>query len=199
MQHQFDELYWNNRWQENKTQWDIGAASPALVTFMKQQPDKSVAVLIPGCGNAYEAEALLALGFSNITLLDISEVLAALLQAKWKDNKAIRLFQEDFFKHNRQYDIILEQTFFCALNPTLRPAYTSKMSELLKPGGQLAGLLFNRRFSEEEPPFGGSLEEYQSLFGTKFEILKLEPCYNSILPRTGSELFFHLKKKENAR
>lgn len=199
MANPFDELYWNNRWKENNTQWDIGAASPALIKFMEQQSDKSVAVLIPGCGNAYEAKALLELGFNNITVLDISTSLIAQLQENCKENTQIKILQEDFFLHKTQYDIILEQTFFCALHPSLRPAYSTKMSELLAPNGQLAGVLFNKEFSGIEPPFGGSELEYKQLFGTIFEIIKLAPCYNSIPPRAGAELFFNLLKKQNAR
>lgn len=68
------------------------------------------------------------------------------------------------------------------------------MHELLSPGGKLAGVLFNRRF-EESPPFGGSIEEYETLFKPQFEIKVLAPCYNSIERRAGTEVFINLKTK----
>ena len=68
-----------------------------------------------------------------------------------------------------------------------------KMYQLLNPGGRLVGVLFNRSF-EGGPPFGGNLEEYEELFKEKFEIVKLEPCYNSIQPREGTEVFINVKK-----
>lgn len=69
------------------------------------------------------------------------------------------------------------------------------MSELLKPGGKLIGLLFDRIF-EGGPPFGGDKEEYEQLLKTQFTIKTLEPCYNSIQPRAGTELFMIVEKKK---
>ena len=99
----------------------------------------------------------------------------------------------DFFNHTGQYDLILEQTFFCALDPSLRTNYVQKMSELLKENGKLVGLLFGVQFPNN-PPFGGSREEYLSLFSDTFKINLLEPCYNSVKPRQDSELFFNFSK-----
>ena len=87
----------------------------------------------------------------------------------------------------------VEQTFFCALNPAERPAYAKKMSELLVPGGKVAGVLFDAEF-EGGPPFGGNREEYSRYFVPFFKIKTLERCYNSIKPRAGRELFMILEK-----
>ncbi|MGC1630674.1 MAG: hypothetical protein WA749_01040 [Gelidibacter sp.] len=53
------------------------------------------------------------------------------------------------------FDIIIEQTFFCAIYPKLRNSYTSKSSHLLNEKGKGAGLLFNDTFSYDKPPFRG--------------------------------------------
>jgi methyl halide transferase len=185
------EEYWNNRYLQQKTGWDIGYSSTPLQQYMQSVNNKQSSILIPGCGNAYEAEFLLANGFTNITLLDISTVLTDGLREKFR-NQPITIVTADFFTHEGQYDLILEQTFFCALHPSLRQAYAIQMKQLLKPGGTLAGLLFNQQF-EGGPPFGGSKEEYQKLFGKIFTIQKMELCYNSIKPRSGTELFFVLQ------
>jgi len=190
-----DQQYWNNRYQQAETQWDIGYPSTPLKEYIDQITDKDQPILIPGCGNSYEAEYLLQKGFTNITLIDISSLLTATLEKKFSKhlNKELTIITGDFFELDDQFDLILEQTFFCALDPSLRKAYVKKMHELLKPGARLVGVLFNRSF-EGGPPFGGSLEEYQELFKEKFEITKLEPCYNSIPPREGSEVFINVKK-----
>jgi thiopurine S-methyltransferase len=72
--------------------------------------------------------------------------------------------------------------------------YVEKMHELLSKDGQLAGVLFDFPLTEKGPPFGGSQQEYEKLFSEKFEIKKLERCYNSIKPREGSELFIWVRK-----
>ena len=108
---------------------------------------------------------------------------------------ASQILHGDFFEVNDTFDLILEQTFFCALHPSLRPHYVSKMSELLQPKGKLIGLLFDFPLTNEVPPFGGSKEEYINRFGPKFEIKKLERAYNSIKPRENKELFFIFEVK----
>lgn len=187
-----DAEYWSNRYLENKTGWDIGSSSTPLAEYISQLKDKSISILIPGCGNAYEAEVLLNEGFEHVTLLDISPVLTEELKKKF-EKQSLQIINADFFDHSREYDLILEQTFFCALDPLQRNDYVEKMYSLLNPGGKIAGVLFNRQF-EGGPPFGGSKEEYELLFSKKFSIKKMELCYNSIEARKDSELFFILQK-----
>jgi SAM-dependent methyltransferase len=154
-----------------------------------------MAVLIPGCGNAYEAAYLLENGFANITLIDIAALPVQQLCERFhpESDPRIRILHEDFFTHEGQYDLILEQTFFCAIDPSQRDAYVRKMASLLKPGGILAGVLFNRDF-EGGPPFGGHIDEYRARFSPHFSVRILEPCYNSIGPRAGKEAFFLIEK-----
>ena len=128
-----------------------------------------------------------------MTLVDIAPTPVQLLQQQL-GNKA-RVLLMDFFELKGQFDYILEQTFFCALDPKLRPAYVQQMHQLLAPGGRLAGVLFNRSF-DGGPPFGGSTAEDQHLFAPRFHLVKLEPCYNSIPPRQGTELFMIAEKKQ---
>ncbi|WP_257091566.1 TPMT family class I SAM-dependent methyltransferase [Sphingobacterium sp. E70] len=70
-----DKEYWDNRYKNRETGWDIGYASPALIEYAETVIPKEASILIPGCGNAYEAKALLDKGFKNITLLDIAPTL----------------------------------------------------------------------------------------------------------------------------
>lgn len=191
-----DENYWSERYAGNDTGWDLNGISTPLKEYFDQLTDKDIAILIPGCGSSYEAAYLLQLGFTNITLIDIAAVLCNKLRKQFHSNldTEIKIICDDFFQHNSQYDLIIEQTFFCALDPSLRKEYAAHMHQLLRPGGKLTGVLFNRHF-EGGPPFGGNEAEYGQLFEPFFEIAKMEPCYNSIAPRSGTELFFQLINK----
>jgi len=191
-----DAAFWEERWKEQQTGWDLQSVSPPLKSYIDTITDKHLSILIPGCGNAYEAAYLLDKGFKQITLIDIAPTLVAQLLQKFAPHvgKELTLICGDFFQHTGQYDIILEQTFFCALDPKLRPAYEHHMHMLLKPQGTLAGLLFNKSF-EGGPPFGGNKEEYLDLFQDTFEIKKMEPCTDSVQPRAGAELFIELSPK----
>jgi thiopurine S-methyltransferase len=107
------------------------------------------------------------------------------------------LIHADFFEHEGQYDLILEHTFFCALDPAYRQRYVSQMAALLKPGGKLVGLLFDFPLTEKGPPFGGSDDEYLALFREYLLPLRhLARCQNSVPDRAGKELFFIAQKPD---
>ncbi len=186
--------YWENRYTENETGWDIGVVSTPLKMYIDQLKNKNISILIPGAGNGYEFDYLLNKGFHDTYVMDIAQKpLDTILERNEIEKK--HLIHQDFFEHNGQYDLIIEQTFFCALDPTLRRNYVRKMLELLKPNGKIIGLLFNFELTLQGPPFGGSKEEYIYLFNDYFTIKTLENCYNSIKPRSNRELFFIFEKK----
>ena len=190
-----NENYWSNRYKNNDAAWDIGKVSPPLKKYFDQLTDKSISILIPGCGNAYEAEYLLQNGFKNITLIDISPLPVEKLKHTLAIylNKELTIICDDFFTLTQPFDLIVEQTFFCAIDPSLRPAYVDKIHELLKTNAKWVGVLFNRTF-DGGPPFSGNIAEYHLLFKDKFEIKIMDECYNSIAARKGSELFVILQK-----
>lgn len=188
--------FWDERYLSGQHGWDVGAVTEPLKKFIDSIENKNISILIPGCGNAYEAEYLLQNGFTNITLIDISPVLVDDIKKKFAGQlgKNIQVVCEDFFDFEGSFDLILEQTFFCAINPARRGEYVAKMKQLLAPEGKLAGVLFNREFAEAGPPFGGNKEEYLKLFEPELQVIKMETCYNSIKPRDGNELFFIVGK-----
>lgn len=191
-----DATYWNNQYVNENTGWDLGEISPPIKDYIDTIKDKNISILIPGCGNAYEAEYLLQKGFNNITVIDIAPDLVESLQQKFANNANIKVVLGDFFEHQSSYDLIIEQTFFCALPPTMRQKYVWKMHQLLHPNGNLVGLLFNRTF-ENNPPFGGSANEYENLFQQAFHLSPLINCNNSATPRTNTEIFIDFQKNND--
>lgn len=188
-----DKNYWNERYYLGKTGWDIGFASPPLVQYLDQIENREISVLIPGAGSGYEAAYAWKAGFLNLHLLDFSEVPLQTFKSSYPEFPESQIHHTDFFGHLGQYDLVLEQTFFCALDPSLREAYALKMQSLLKPCGKLAGVWFDREFDFEGPPYGGTAEEYRGLFEKYFEVKTMAPCYNSIPERVGSEVFMILE------
>ena len=187
--------FWDLRYQNNEIGWDIGYISTPLKKYIDQLTDKNIKILIPGGGNSYEAEYLHNLGFKNVFVVDISPTALTNLKNRVPDFPKNHLINIDFFKLNNSFDLILEQTFFCALTPKLRDNYVLKMNQLLRPNGKLVGLLFNIPLNKDRPPFGGTKKEYLSYFKTYFKIEIMELSYNSISERTNIELFIKLIKK----
>ncbi len=187
--------YWDERYLKNETIWDVGTISTPLKEYMDQIEDKSIKILIPGAGNSYEFEYLMLNGFQNVYVLDFASSPMENIKKRVPNCNETQLINSDFFEHEGNYDLIIEQTFFCALHPSLRKKYVKKIKDLLLPKGKIIGLLFQFPLTEVGPPFGGSKEEYISLFEDDFQIKTLETAYNSIKPRTNKELFFIFKKK----
>lgn len=185
--------YWQQRYQSNETGWDLGAVSPPLKAYMDQLTNKNSRILIPGAGKAYEAEYLFLNGFTQVHVIDFAAEPLVELKNRCPGFPENQLHVGDFFDLNGEFDLILEQTLFCALDPNLRNNYAEKCASLLSDEGVLAGLLFNREF-ESGPPFGGKKEEYAVLFAPYFSKIQMEECYNSLPARAGSELFIILRK-----
>ncbi len=194
MSNKLDASYWQSRYENNQAGWDLGTASQPIVEYVNQLINKDLSILIPGCGNAHEAEYLFNQGFKNVSVIDLAAAPLENLKKRVPDFPEQQLIQGDFFELNQQYDLIIEQTLFCAIDPFLRAEYVKKASELLKPKGKFVGLLFNRDF-EAGPPFGGNKNEYLTYFSSCFQNIEMEVCYNSVMPRSGTELFFIARKK----
>lgn len=185
---------WQARYESGETGWDIGQVSTPLKEYFDQLNDKLIRILIPGCGNAYEAAYLHEQGFENIFLLDIAPKPLEDFALKNPSFPKSHLIEENFFQHENQYDLIVEQTFFCAIHPSDRPLYAKKAQSLLAKKGKLMGLLWSVPLNNDHPPFGGNKMEYLTYFNLLFTIQVLENAHNSIEARAGRELFLLAQK-----
>ena len=187
--------FWTLRYQENRTGWDIGYPSTPIKAYFDQIADKSLKILIPGAGNAYEAEYLFQSGFKNVHILDIAKPPLEIFKSRVPSFPTNQAILGNFFEYQPHvlYDIIVEQIFFCSFPPlpNNRKLYAKTMHQLLAPKGKLVGLWFNFPLKGDlvKRPFGGSKEEYLTYFQPYFNVKTFESCHNSIPPRSGNELF----------
>ena len=188
--------YWNERYLNFHTGWDIGYVSKPLKAYFDQLSNKDLKILIPGCGNAYEAEYLHNNKFVNTYILDYSNIAINNFKKRVNSFSSNKILELNFFDLDESFDIVVEQTFFCALDIKHRQSYAKKMYDLLSHNGKLVGLFFDDIFTNEGPPFGASKEQYLNLLTPYFNILTFEKCYNSITSRTGSEFFCIAQKNK---
>lgn len=186
--------FWEKRWLKNQIGWDLGQVSPPIKAYIDQLENKAFKILIPGCGNAHEAEYLNEKGFKNVYIVDVALEAINSFKKRYPSFPDSQIIHGDFFELNESFDLIIEQTFFCAINPKLRNTYAKKVYDLLNSKGKLVGVLFNRTF-KDGPPYGGSAKEYGVIFEKKMEILSMANCHNSVIPRQGSEVFIILQRK----
>lgn len=191
----FNATYWEDRYKKGETGWDAGQVTTPIKEYIDQLDNKNLKILVPGAGNGHEVVYLYEQGFHNIYVIDIAPTPLKHLKKRLPKLSNKHLILGDFFELEDDFDLIIEQTFFCALDPILREAYTQKCNQLLKLGGIMVGLYFDFPLTEQGPPFGGDQETYLQLFSPLFHIKTMERCYNSIPPRANRELFFIFEKK----
>ena len=193
-----DAAFWAELYRTGDTGWDQGGPSPGLVDFLKNDLGarravslRSGRVLVPGCGHGHDARALAAAGF-EVTGLDVAKnaVQEATRIAKSQGLSKILFKQADFFDLpkplHRPYDLIFENTFFCAIDPAHRNRYVETAASLLKSGGFLLGVFYNIQ-PETGPPFGATREELLDRFSHRFTLV-LDRVPRSIPRREGKEL-----------
>ena len=194
-----DAAYWQARYTTpGRDGWDAHRATPPLRAYFDQlDVARQPRILIPGAGRAHEAEYLHRRGFRHVVVADLAAAPLADFAARVPDFPAQNLWQADFFALSAPpaFDLLVEQTFFCALAPALRPAYARQCATLLRPGGKLVGLLFDTEFAAAGPPFGGSAAEYRAYFAPYFDFVHFAPAHNSLPARQGRELFICLQNK----
>ena len=188
------EDFWSNKYKTDKIGWDLGEVSPPLKAYFDQLENKEIKILIPGGGNSYEAEYLFNKGFKNVYVVDIAKSPLENLKKRTPNFPEAQLIHANFFEIEETFDLVIEQTFFCAINPNLRPKYAAKMASVLKEKGKLVGLMFDAVLNEDHPPFGGNKAEYLTYLEPYFNSISMEPCYNSYPNRQGMEMFVKMEK-----
>ncbi|QNM85158.1 methyltransferase domain-containing protein [Polaribacter pectinis] len=188
------EDFWSNKYKTDKIGWDLGEVSPPLKAYFDQLENKEIKILIPGGGNSYEAEYLFNKGFKNVYVVDIAKSPLENIKKRIPNFPEAQLIHANFFEIEKTFDLVIEQTFFCAINPDLRPKYAAKMASIVKEKGKLVGLMFDAVLNEDHPPFGGNKAEYLTYFEPYFNSISMEPCYNSYPNRQGMEMFVKIEK-----
>jgi len=174
-----DATYWNNRYKEERTGWDVGYHNPIHTDYIEQNYPKDAFILEPGAGNAYEVEYLWKQGYKNVYGCDFAPEIKERFLKRVPDFPENQYLSGDFFSITSHFDVVLEQTFFCAIDPSLRSKYVQHMHNILKPNGKIYGVLFEMD-KTDGPPFGGTTDEYRRLFSPKFEIARMEKSTKSI-------------------
>lgn len=184
---------WNQRYLDANTPWDLDGPTPEFVRLLREKAlHKKGTVLIPGGGRGHDAVLFARHGY-EVDLVDFADAaLQAALNQAFLAKVNVHAYRQDFFAlaslpyHVGRYDLLVEYTFFCAIDPALRARYVEAAAKLLRPGGQLVGLFFPLASDKEGPPFVVSREEVEALFRPYFE-LKIETPKESVKPRAGRE------------
>lgn len=193
--------FWEERYQNNQTGWDIGEPAPPFVDFMNG-PDAvpSGKMIVLGCGRGYDALFFAGQGF-EVVGVDFAPSAISICQERAKAmglETRTHFEQADIFellpRYSQFFDYVLEYTCFCAILPEKRPQYVQLVRGLLKPGGRIIATFFTHG-KAGGPPFDTNEKELRQLFSPYFEFEKLESVLRSNPQRRNEETFGLLRLK----
>ena len=191
--------YWSEAYETERDNWDLEGPTPVFVelvrTFNDMFPDvdpASASVFIPCSGRGYDAVLFAEHGF-HVTAVDFSRIpLLDLEQEAVSRGLNIRIVHGDMFKlsedHREAYDVCLEYTCYCAVDPMRRDELIGVYWNVLKPGGVFIGLMFPIDPRPGGPPFHVDADEFQDKMQERFMPLRSSTPTFSIKPRAGKEI-----------
>ncbi|MGD1851987.1 MAG: methyltransferase [Cyanophyceae cyanobacterium] len=190
---------WNQRYKDQDTGWDLGQPSPVLAAFLpeylKQNNllERSPKAAVVGCGRGHDARFIAKLGIETVGF----DFAPLAVKEAWKlarrsqlTEKQLRFEEMDIFavspELQGQFDLVIEHTCFCAINPDRRADYVASVRSLLKPNGQLIGVFYTHN-RPGGPPFGTNEAQILDVFLPKFKREFWQLSDHSIGRREGNE------------
>lgn len=194
-------LFWDQMYKSDQAGWDLKSSSPVFEELLNSgQFTKPGKILIPGSGKGYDALLAAKKGFDVYALDFSTEAVNFAKEQAEKENVKINFLLEDIFKldssYDNYFDYVYDYVMFCAILPSRREEYASKVESLLKPGGHLVILLFPLEDRQGGPPFAVNVIEFYDLFSRHLQLKFSSRKINSIKPRKGREILQIYLKKE---
>ncbi len=187
--------YWQRRYCEQQDGWDLGKPAPPLAFFFESahMPMAPARAVVPGCGRGYEVLRLAKLGYHAVGV-DFADAAidAARGAAETQQFETATFVHTDFFhfaaqpENQESFDIAVEHTCYCAIDPKRRDAYLDALLRIMRPGGLFVGLFWACGLAGG-PPFTTDRAELENRFLSKLIDGGIEEARDSVSPRAGAE------------
>ena len=197
---------WNAQYAAGNTPWDKRAPAPPLLEWLDAGGQLDGDIFVPGCGFGYDVRALAGVpGVRRVVGFDLSEhaltAARAFPAAGHEDYRAGDLF--DLPAELRgAFDVVVEHTCFCAIDPARRADYVTAIAGALRPGGLLLAVFYLDPWNAGEPlppgggpPFGTTVAELDGLFPPTFTLLEERRPTRAYPGREGRELLRVYRRK----
>jgi SAM-dependent methyltransferase len=195
--------HWQERWQTDRTSWDLGEAHPYCGELLKLSKEagglsRGARFWVPGCGRAHEARYLVEQGYPSVGEDIVPKAIEAAKAAGVPPG--LTLIVGDVFKvralDKSSFDGVFDRAMLCALSPHDREAYRDSCHSRLKPGGLFMAILFTEVLGPDGPPFAVSVADLLESWGEFFSLvatLEREVPYKKI--KIVSEALVVLRKR----
>ena len=186
--------YWERSYRSGEMGWDLGKSTPILNQWIETCKDP-LTICVLGAGNGWDAVNFAKKGHF-ITAVDFAESPVKNMQAAARHSDLkMEILHMDIFELNliysNKFDVVIEYTCFCAIDPSRRREYLEMVRHILKPKGELVGLLFpiDKDPSDGGPPYAVELDPTIKLISEYLSLIIQEVPTMSIKQREGREIF----------
>lgn len=197
--------FWDAAYDEKRDGWELGGPSPVLARALSNlHPTGRPRGVVPGCGRGHEVIALAEAGVEAVGLDFAAQAVAgarALIQTREATGtlKApASVVELDLFAALDaglgQFDLAVEHTCFCAIDPARRDEYVAVLAGLVRPGGLLLGV-FYAHDRPGGPPFTTTEAEVRARLEAAFDVVGVSVPGDSIERRRGHELFIEAVRR----
>ncbi|KAL6528162.1 hypothetical protein OROHE_015112 [Orobanche hederae] len=176
---------WEECWKEDLTPWDLGRPTPVLVHLNNTGSLPKGRALVPGCGSGRDVVAL-ACAERHVVGLDISD--SAIKKAA--QNCPMGHQMRRILPSSRRTSSlgVLLSCLISFSTIQLRSLWARKVSDLLKPDGELITLMYPMDNHEGGPPYKVSVADYEEVLRpVGFKATYIAENELAIAPRMGRE------------
>jgi SAM-dependent methyltransferase len=193
--------FWQTLYDGNDTPFDLRGPSAPFIDWLDAEKPRPGRAVVPGCGRGHDVLELARRGWDA---LGIDFAPSAVRDATGNASRAgligARFLEADIFalgpEHDAAYDLLFEQTCYCAIEPHRRDEYARIAARLVKARGWLAFVVYPVDGRAGGPPFNIGVEEVPLRFASAFELVQIGAPRRASAPgRTGKELFALLRRK----
>ncbi len=188
--------FWNQIYQSQVPAWELEKPHDAFVAILPQLKLSRCRILVLGAGSGNDA-AFFAKQGHKVTAVDFSEEAVARGRSKYGSLENLSFVQSDIFtlppSMNAQFDVVVEHTCYCAVDPTRRNNLVKVWRQVLTDNGFLLGVFFSYD-KNSGPPYGSSEWEIRARLQKTFRNLYWHRWQKSSPERLGKEFIIYAQK-----
>lgn len=185
-----DSQLWSQRYITHETGWDMGAPSPSLLWAVDKLKLPKMRVAVLGCGLGHDAHFMASKGHM-VTGFDFSAEAIQSAEALYPSQTNLKWVCKDVFEMSEEFknsfDLVLEHTCFCAVDPERRKELVKVWKNILSDEGQVLGIFFVMP-KTYGPPYGATEQEIHDLLVKEFRFNLWTRSRASHPKRLGREL-----------
>ena len=194
-----DEAFWSRLYAEGHDGWEMGRAAPPRERWVAAHPELVAGkrALVVGSGRGHEAR-LLARAGAHVVAVDFAPVAVAEARAlAAREGVAVDFRERDVFALRldlERYELVLEHTFYCAIDPARREEYLAVVADVMLPGGTFVGLFWEHG-RPGGPPYTTTRAELDARLARHFDLVAYEQPTDSVATRLGQEHLLTLRRR----